>query len=239
MPAISPISTLIDGLVSEASQAPRLFSDLAKIEKYIAESYKTRSLIELIQNADDAGATRFVAECVDGGLVVANNGRAFTIADVEALCRSGASNKHRGGTTIGYRGIGFKSVVNLAERVWVFSGDQSFVFDRERTRAVLGFDGDVPLIRIPHLAGTGDPAGATIGSWLDKYRTVFFFTALDARLLDEEIETFDGGCLLFLNPLERVTLRAGSEDRAFVRSSHVANSRRFVTVNDATGKQIA
>ena len=36
------ISILIDGLVSEAAQAPRLFSDLAKIEKYIAESYKTR-----------------------------------------------------------------------------------------------------------------------------------------------------------------------------------------------------
>src|ERR1017187_10974577 len=96
MPTTPSISVLIDGLVSEAAQAPRLFSDLAKLERYIAESYKTRALIELLQNADDAGATEFVAQCVGDGLVVANNGRVFTIADVEALCRSGASNKQRG-----------------------------------------------------------------------------------------------------------------------------------------------
>src|SRR5580704_2917932 len=118
------LSALIDGLVTEASQAPRLFCDLAKLERYIAESYKTRSLLELLQNADDAGATEFFAQYVNDGLIVANNGRVFTIADVEALCRSGASNKQRGGATIGYRGIGFKSVVNLAERVYVLSGEQ-------------------------------------------------------------------------------------------------------------------
>jgi hypothetical protein len=169
--SITPsISILIDGLVREAAQAPRLFSDLAKIEKYIAESYKTRALIELLQNADDAGATEFIAQSVDDGLVVANDGRAFTIADVEALCRSGASNKHRGGATIGYRGIGFKSVVNLADRVWVFSGEQRFLFDRERTRSVLGFEHDVPLIRIPHLVEPDDAAERVMGSWRGKYR---------------------------------------------------------------------
>lgn len=232
----SPISTLIDGLVSEASQAPRLLSDLAKIEKYIAESYKTRSLIELIQNADDAGATEFVAERIEGGLVVANNGREFTIADVESLCRSGASNKLRGGTTIGYRGIGFKSVVNIAACVWVFSGDQSFVFDRNRTRAVLGSDEDVPLIRIPHLVEIDDTTGAAIASWRERYQTVFFFAALDTRLLQEEVEAFDSGCLLFLYHLERVTLCSGGQDRAFVRSSHVVKTRHFVVVSDASSE---
>ena len=40
----------------EAKNAPMLFKDLAKVEQYIAESYKTRSFIELIQNADDANS---------------------------------------------------------------------------------------------------------------------------------------------------------------------------------------
>jgi len=48
-----------DIFIGEATSAPRRFSDLAKMEQYIAESYKTRSFIELIQNADDAGAKRF------------------------------------------------------------------------------------------------------------------------------------------------------------------------------------
>ena len=229
IPANSSISSLIDGLVREAAQAPRLFSDLAKIEKYIAESYKTRALIELLQNADDARSTEFIVESVGDGLVVANDGRAFTIADVEALCRSGASNKHRGDGTIGYRGIGFKSVVNLASRVWVFSGEQRFLFDRERTRSVLRFQDDVPLIRVPHLVETDDVTATALGLWRSKYSTVFFFEALETRLLDEEVEAFDGDCLLFLNHLERVILRirAGGE-RTFVRSSHVADGRRFI-----------
>ena len=230
------ISILIDGLVSEAAQAPRLFSDLAKIEKYIAESYKTRALIELLQNADDADATEFTAQSVDDGLVVANDGRVFTIADVEALCRSGASNKQRGGATIGYRGIGFKSVVNLAERVWVFSGEHRLLFDREKTRSVLGVEHDVPLIRIPHLVEADGATERTIGSWRCKYRTVFFFESLDARLLHEEAAAFEGGCLLFLNHLERVRLRVGGEDRAFVRSSHVANDRHFLALTGTSAK---
>ena len=199
--ASASISALIDGLVSEAAQAPRLFSDLAKLEMYIAESYKTRALIELLQNADDAGATEFVAQCVDDGLVVANNGRVFTIADVEALCRSGASNKQRGGATIGCCGIGFKSVVNLAERVYVFSGEHRFVFDRERTRSVLGSDHDVPLIRIPHLVEVDDGTENLIHGWRAKYPTVFYFGSLDAKLLHEDVGAVDGGCLLFLNPV--------------------------------------
>lgn len=233
--ASASISALIDGLVSEAAQAPRLFSDLAKLEMYIAESYKTRALIELLQNADDAGATEFVAQCVDDGLVVANNGRVFTIADVEALCRSGASNKQRGGATIGYRGIGFKSVVNLAERVYVFSAEHRFVFDRERTRSVLGSDHDVPLIRIPHLVEVDDGTEKLIHGWRAKYPTVFYFGSLDARLLHEDVGAIDGGCLLFLNHLERVTLHVAGSDRAFVRSSHVVRSRRSIVLTDASG----
>ena len=228
------ISELIDGLVTEAAQAPRLFSDLAKLERYIAEGYKTRALIELLQNADDAGATEFVAQCVDDGLVVANNGRAFTVADVEALCRSGASRKQRGGATIGYRGIGFKSVVNLAERVYVFSGEHRFLFDRETTQSVLGFEHDVPLIRIPHLVEDNDLIAKLIGRWRDKYPTVFYFGSLDARLLREDVGAIDGGCLLFLNHLERVILHVAGGDRAFVRSSHVAHNRHTIVLADTS-----
>ena len=232
MSSTSSISALIDGLINEAAQAPRLFSDLAKIERYIAESYKTRALIELLQNADDAGATEFIAQSVDDGLVVANNGRAFTIADVEALCRSGASNKQRGGATIGYRGVGFKSVVNLAERVCVFSGEQRFIFDRDRTRSVLGFEQDVPLIRIPHLVEAGDANEKLIGGWRGHYTTVFFFASLNSRLLLDDVGALESGCLLFLNQIERVTLRIAGVDRDFIRSSHAANNRRFILLAD-------
>lgn len=45
------INSLRTEFIQEAQSAPKLFKDLAKVEHYIAESYKTRSFIELIQNA--------------------------------------------------------------------------------------------------------------------------------------------------------------------------------------------
>ncbi len=54
------ISQLHNQFLHEAKQSPILLSDLANLEKYISESYSERSLIELIQNADDANATNFI-----------------------------------------------------------------------------------------------------------------------------------------------------------------------------------
>jgi len=150
MPVIA-LEQLQKSFLQEAKSAPKLFQDLAKVEQYIAESYKTRALIELIQNADDAQASAFGLHSFEDGFIVGNNGREFATEDVEALCRSGSSNKVRGGNTIGYRGIGFKSVVNLAKAISVLSGDFQFFFDKNVTQQILHTDSDVPLIRIPHI----------------------------------------------------------------------------------------
>jgi len=174
----------------EAKGAPMLFQDLAKVEQYIAETYKSRAFIELIQNADDAGASKFGIFDFGTGFAVGNDGAPFTAGDIEALCRSGSSAKRRGGNTIGYRGIGFKSVVNLAKTVYVFSGGNSFFFDREATRRLLPETLDVPLIRIPHPAmGTGHEKAAAEAARLAKdfgYRTVFVFQEPNDRLSSEE-----------------------------------------------------
>lgn len=90
--AMANIPEIIDALrtefIQEAQSAPKLFKDMAKVKHYIAESYKTRSFIELIQNADDAQSTVFGVHGFNGGLIVANNGKPFILDDVEALCRS-------------------------------------------------------------------------------------------------------------------------------------------------------
>lgn len=145
------IKELQNEFKNEAINAPMLFKDLAKVEQYIAESYKTRSFIELIQNADDAGSKNFGIHIYDNYVIVGNDGRDFTNDDIKSICRSGSSNKIRGGSTIGYRGIGFKSVANLAERIYVISGNSRFLFDKEITKKLLNINDDVPLIRIPHI----------------------------------------------------------------------------------------
>ncbi len=47
-----------DELLREAVASPQMLQDLAGLERYVAQTYATRSFVELIQNADDAGAER-------------------------------------------------------------------------------------------------------------------------------------------------------------------------------------
>ena len=54
------VSRLHDTFLTEAQASPMLISDLASMEKYISESYSGRSLIELLQNSDDAGSDSFL-----------------------------------------------------------------------------------------------------------------------------------------------------------------------------------
>ena len=131
-------SDIIDNLHSqflkEAENSPFLMADLAALEHYISESYSGRSLIELLQNADDATAQSFYVYIGKKFAIFANNGREFTSKDLNSLCRSGSSTKKRKGNTIGFRGIGFKSVVNYSEKVHLISGDFSVTFSKKSKR---------------------------------------------------------------------------------------------------------
>ena len=82
------LETLRASFLQEAQSAPKLFRDLAKVEQYIAEGYKTRAFIELIQNADDAQAGRFGVHELSSGFAAGNDGRPFTFEDLEALSLS-------------------------------------------------------------------------------------------------------------------------------------------------------
>ena len=136
-------------LLNEAKLSPNLLIDLAGLEIYISESYQSRSLMELVQNADDAGSTQFTFKLNEKYIICANNGRSIDDNDILALCRSAASKKQRG-ETIGYRGIGFKSVVAFCQRVSIISEDCSLTFSREKTQNEIKTTDRVPLIRIPH-----------------------------------------------------------------------------------------
>ena len=145
------VEKIHDIFLEEAKKSPILMSDLASMERYISESYTGRSLIELLQNADDACASKLIIKEIRKQVyLVANNGRTFDERDLEALCRSGASTKHRKNNTIGYRGIGFKSVVNYSNIVHLYSGDIKATFSKMLTQKEIPEAENVPLIRIPH-----------------------------------------------------------------------------------------
>lgn len=202
------LSNLRDSLISEAKSSPMLLSDLAGLEAYVSESYNSRSFIELLQNADDANATKFYVKRSGDYLFVANNGRPFNIKDLESLCRSASSNKVRG-TTIGYRGIGFKSVVSFAKEVHLISGDFDISFSKELSKQIVPQAPKVPLIRIPHeleKSVRNELAGEIKEMQDEGFNTIFIFSGVLANQIDEEYTSFANTTLLFLNSIQVIKI---------------------------------
>jgi hypothetical protein len=87
-------------------------------------SERTHFIFELIQNAEDAGATELAFELFDDRLEVRHDGRPFTEADVRGVCGVGQSRKSL--TAIGQFGIGFKSVYAYTKSPRIYSSGEHF-----------------------------------------------------------------------------------------------------------------
>ena len=88
-------------------------------------------LSELLQNADDAGATDASVEISNGEFIFSHNGEDFTEEQFASLCRFGFSNK-RTLHTIGFRGVGFKSTFSLGNEVHLLTPTLSVAFRKQR-----------------------------------------------------------------------------------------------------------
>lgn len=86
---------------------------------------------ELLQNADDAKATRVKIFLQDNAFVFQHNGVDFEESDFRAICSFSVSNKHTIQTT-GFRGIGFKSTFSLGDIVQLITPHFQVRFHRER-----------------------------------------------------------------------------------------------------------
>lgn len=110
-------------------------------------------VFEILQNADDAGATEVVFEVSNERLVIEHNGNPFTSDDVKAISYFGKGKTDI--TKIGHFGLGFKSVFAYTASPRIHSGNESFEItdlytlrsvplpadlERNRTRFVLPFD---------------------------------------------------------------------------------------------------
>ena len=82
---------------------------------------------ELLQNALDEGATRIHLLDEKDRLTFEHNGKPFEASNVYGLCTKGLSPKGAG--TVGFMGVGFKSVFHRYERAAVSSGVWRFFLE--------------------------------------------------------------------------------------------------------------
>jgi hypothetical protein len=88
-------------------------------------------IYELLQNAEDTGATEVIFELSDSQCVFEHNGeRQFNLADIDAITGINNSTKKDDPDRIGKFGVGFKSVYTYTSSPTVYSSDYSFQIER-------------------------------------------------------------------------------------------------------------
>lgn len=208
------IREISESFIREAIASPRMLEDLASMEKYMSESYDGRTFVELIQNADDAQASAVKVFSAGETLIVANTGRPFNESDIMAICRSGSSNKQRG-SSIGYRGVGFKSATTISNEIVIYSAGTYFTFSKKLCAKTLGKEPEkVPTVRIPfpyeprNLPREVNEAIKHLEE--EGYTTFFIFLNANFAKFTVELDGFDSGWLLFLKSICKIEIKLNS-----------------------------
>lgn len=83
-------------------------------------------IFELLQNAEDEGATEVRFELFEGRLDFYHNGKDFDLEDIDGVTGIGISKKKEDLTSIGKFGVGFKSVFAITQSPLISSGQFQF-----------------------------------------------------------------------------------------------------------------
>ena len=153
-------------------------------------------LSELLQNADDAKAkqVRVRLKEVQKGILFefAHDGQDFDEQTLHSLCQFGLSNK-RHLHTIGFRGIGFKSVFSLGDRVEVLTPTLAFKFEQKRFTLPIWLSGapetgGETIIRVPVDASEKSETIRTeFKRWLESPIPLLFFSHIESLKIENQI----------------------------------------------------
>jgi hypothetical protein len=105
------------------------------------KEYNGRQLLELLQNADDeaerAKEQKVLIRLESNRLIIANNGEPFSKGGILSLMYSDNSPKIKRQRKIGYKGLGFRAILNWSDSIWIKSGPFSLEFSRKNAIAYL------------------------------------------------------------------------------------------------------
>lgn len=150
--------------LDELKNGTRNYRTVASLGSQVAQEYRGRATLELLQNAhdvlafaehDDPRQISFVLRSSpEPVLLVANSGRPFRHEDFSGICQLAQSPKDPN-ESVGNKGLGFQSVLEVSTRPEVWSAAPA----SDGIAFTFGFDPDVrePIERLARALVTGDP----------------------------------------------------------------------------------
>jgi len=245
------LASIREGRLRSYQATPADILEHCGLEDQIAQNYRGRLVYEMLQNADDAmdgiceQKRRVFFRLTHDALLVANTGRPISEADVRALCGLSVSSQttkrvaNRRRATIGQKGVGFKSILEITSRPETHSTGISFRFDQGLSERLLqetqGLDGYVRADRIPIMRLPFSPAsipGPVQQALDDGFATVFWFPLReDVPAVRDRIAKFlsnvSSRSVMFLRHVDELTVNV--EDTS-TRGWQIARE-----INDSSG----
>ncbi|WP_452596696.1 sacsin N-terminal ATP-binding-like domain-containing protein, partial [Pontimicrobium sp. MEBiC01747] len=191
-----------------------------KREKETTKDYNGRQLLELIQNADDAGSNAILIkiDTKNSILTISNKGEAFTKEGYRSLMIQNLSSKLKK-SYIGNKGLGFRSIINWSYSITIISNGTTVEFSEEKRKQEFhnlfdenerlniinefSFSKDVnplPFLAIPLIKESSNHKDFTTSIEIN-YRDQFFDDILtQVKDLKEEV-------LLFLNNIKKIEIQ--------------------------------
>jgi len=197
------------GLTEDAKKALKDKEDILKNAAKLADEIHTKNphlFFELIQNAEDneyidgiKPNLRFIVD--SARLIIQNNEKGFEEKNVKALCGIGETTKtNKALGYIGEKGIGFKSVFMVADKVQIYSNGFQFQFNHTKESPLWNKWGHATML---------------IPEWVDdvpdfvdvKQTNIILYIKPELRdKISEYIEEIHPSLLLFLKKLRVIEL---------------------------------
>lgn len=222
----SLIETIKEGYIHDPN---RIISDYRKEKESIAD-YQGREALELLQNAVDElkeDSCQVVEICLDGNLLrVSNTGNSFTFEGFKSLVYSNLSPKYKKDNYIGNKGTGFRSILNWAEKVKIFSGDLAVEFSESNARDLLmKIRSENPDLDEYCNKNEARMATLTAPRIIEKPANMPFDTVIEISLKEsiagkvrEQLNVITPETLLFLPKLNRLVICNDGASKIFVKS---------------------
>ena len=223
----------------------RMFSEF-KGEKDNVKNYNGRQLLEMIQNADDAASEakdekEVLVKLKDNKLIIANTGYPFSQEGLRSIFLSHLSPKEAKEQQIGKKGLGFRSILNWANKVTIKSHDLCVSFSPDHSRTILNdllLDAKfsetfnvmikeynveqqtpISILACPDIA----PTEVEQFDGIDKYDTIIQIDLIDEKIVKAVIEqiqrNLDAEVLLFLNHLSRIIIDDNGEIISYIKKN--------------------
>ena len=228
--SINDVNQIRNRLIEEYRQFPSNLKRDGTAEINIGSGEETRYILELLQNADDAqfpgeenqgaalkGQLTFVLS--EKCLYCANTGYPLTINGLKALCDSFLSTKTRSKPTIGFKGIGYKSVLGITEAPSIFWHDGCVTFSTTDSWGVFSKilpnikPEQIPILRYPiHIDLERElDEDSTLRKLWKTHTTVFRFPFrenINPKEVCERLQEITSSTLLFTHHLCKVAIEA-------------------------------